>query len=233
MSELITNRRTSRITDLDRKMVRELCDLHPLDMSQLCAKVGLNKTAFSNFLTGRRPLPEKFAPQFLRQIGLTVKGGIDSRHLFYFAVGPGLEDLAAKWIGRLLPNGGNMWTIIQYVLMHEHEIEHENFPFESYELGVVLLGDDHAVIVRDDVNFGNFSWIPGFWKKRGSLEGKALLDTVNLPTFDTISIAMKSGEHSEQEISWAEVQIFAGENGFTAEDVLQHLRTALRMRSRT
>ena len=164
MPSKISNRRVSSLAGLDRKMIRELCDLHPWDMGQLCEAVALNKSAFSNFLTGRRPLPEKFAPQFLRQIGLTIKGEMDPRHCFYFAVGPGRQDFAGKWISRLFPRGGDMWTIVSQEQFQTGEDEVE---IDVYELGVLLCCDDKVAIVRDDVNFGDVSWIPGDWKNVG------------------------------------------------------------------
>ena len=221
MTQRNSNRRVSRMADLDRQIVRELCDLHPFEMGQLCDNVGLNKSAFSNFLTGRRHLPEKFAPQFLRQIGLTVRGEVDPWHCFYFAVRPGLQDLTAKWISKLFQSGGDMWKINsrkQY-LVGEDEVE-----FEVVELGVVLLNDDNVAVIRDDVHFGDVSWIPGNWTNAGQLPaGTRLLSTATLPTRKLISTVMKASEPKVLETSWAEVQAYAEKGGLTADDMINYL----------
>ena len=229
MIQETSNRRVSRMADLDRQIVRELCDLHPFEMGQLCDNVGLNKSAFSNFLTGRRHLPEKFAAQFLRQIGLTVRGEIDPRHCFYFAVRPGLQDLAAKWISKLFPSGGDMWNINsrkQYPL-GEDEVE-----CEVVELGVVLLNDDNVAVIRDDVHFGDVSWIPGNWTNAGQLPaGTRLLSTATLPTRKLISTVMKASEPADPEASWVEVQAYAEKAGFTAQEVMNYFINTQRARA--
>ena len=224
-----SNRRMSRMADLDRQIVRELCDLHPFEMGQLCDNVGLNKSAFSNFLTGRRHLPEKFAAQFLRQIGLTVRGEIDPRHCFYFAVRPGLQDLAAKWISKLFPSGGDMWKINSHkqYLAGEDEVE-----FEVVELGVVLLNDDNVAVIRDDVHFGDVSWIPGNWTNAGQLPaGTRLLSTATLPTRKLLSTVMKASEPADPEASWVEVQAYAEKAGFTAQEVMNYFINTQRARA--
>ena len=211
------------MADLDRQIVRELCDLHPFEMGQLCDNVGLNKSAFSNFLTGRRHLPEKFAPKFLRQIGLTVRGEIDPRHCFYFAVRPGLQDLAAKWISKLFPIGGEIWKIISQERRLVDEDEDEG-GFDVFELGVVLLNDDNVAVIRDDVHFGEVSWIPGRWTKAGYLpDGSRLLSTTTLPTRKLLSTIMEFSDPVEPEASWAEVQAYAEKGGLTADDMMNYL----------
>ena len=218
-----SNRRVSRMADLDRQIVRELCDLHPCEMGQLCDNVGLNKSAFSNFLTGRRHLPEKFAPKFLRQIGLTVRGEIDPRHCFYFAVRPGLQDLAAKWISKLFPSGGEIWKIISQErrLVDEDEDEVE---CEVVELGVVLLNDDNVAVIRDDVHFGDVSWIPGNWTNAGQLPtGTRLLSKTTMPTRKLFDMVIQACEPTVPETSWAEVQAYAEKGGLTADDMMNYL----------
>ena len=229
MIQETSNRRLSRMADLDRQIVRELCDLHPFEMGQLCDNVGLNKSAFSNFLTGRRHLPEKFAAQFLRQIGLTVRGEIDPRNCFYFAVRPGLQDLAAKWISKLFPSGGDMWKINSHkqYLAGEDEVE-----FEVVELGVVLLNDENVAVIRDDVHFGDVSWIPGNWTNAGQLPaGTRLLSTATLPTRKLISTVMKASEPADPEASWVEVQAYAEKAGFTAQEVMNYFINTQRARA--
>ena len=229
MPSKISNRRVSSLAGLDRKMIRELCDLHPWDMGQLCEAVALNKSAFSNFLTGQRPLPEKFAPQFLRQIGLTIKGEMDPRHCFYFAVRPGLQDLAAKWISKLFPSGGDMWKINSHkqYLAGEDEVE-----FEVVELGVVLLNDANVAVIRDDVHFGDVSWIPGNWTNAGQLPaGTRLLSTATLPTRKLISTVMEASEPADPEASWVEVQAYAEKAGFTAQEVMNYFINTQRARA--
>ena len=222
MNGISPSRRVSPIADLDREQVRELCELHPLEMGQLCEKVGLNKSVLSNFLAGRRPFPQKFAPVFLRQIGLTVKGEIDPRHCFYLAVGPGLEDLAAKWIKRLFPLGGTMCILYRYLRFDDPDMGEYRV-----EAGVALSGDEVVAVVRDDVNFGNFSWIPGAWKSGESLDADELLDVTRMPAKKDVLAAMASVPTYDHMI-WSEIQRVAEAAGLTGDDVLRILEKTIR-----
>ena len=222
MKEIPLSRRVSPIADLDREQVRELCELHPLEMGQLCEKVGLNKSVLSNFLAGRRPLPQKFAATFLRQLGLTVKGEIDPRHCFYLVVGPGLEDLAAKWIKRLFPLGGTMSIVHRYMQSDDPEVDQYRV-----EPGVALAGGDVVAVVRDDVNFGNFSWIPGAWECGESLARDEFFDVTRLPAKKDVLAAMTSVS-TYDDMTWAEVQYVAEAAGLTGGDVLRILEEKIR-----
>jgi len=222
MNEISSNRRVSPIADLDREQIKELCDLHPWEMGQMCEKVGLNKSVLSNFLAGRRPFPQKFAPTFLRQIGLNVKGEIDLRHCFYLTVGPGLEDLAAKWIKRLFPLGGTMCILYRYMRSDD--------PGEGeyrVEAGVALAGGEFVAVVRDDVNFGDFAWIPGVWEAGDSLDADVLLDMTRLPAKKDVLAAMASVPTYDHMI-WGEIQRVAEAAGFTGDDVLRIVKDTIR-----
>ncbi len=222
MNEKSSNRRVSPIADLDREQIKELCDLHPLDMGQLCEKVGLNKSVLSNFLSGRRPFPQKFAPTFLRQIGLNVKGEVDPRHCFYLTVGPGLEDLAAKWIKRLFPLGGTMCVV--YKNLHSDDPEEGEYRAEA---GVALAGGELVAVVRDDVNFGDFAWIPGVWESGNSLNANDVLNVARLPAKKEVLAAMASVPTYDNMI-WGEVQRVAEAAGLTGDEVLRIVEDAIR-----
>ncbi|ABM39732.1 hypothetical protein [Polaromonas naphthalenivorans] len=222
MNEISPGRRVSPIADLDREQIKELCELHPLEMGQLCAKVGLNKSVLSNFLAGRRPFPQKFAPTFLRQIGLNVKGEIDPRHCFYLTVGPGLEDLAAKWIKRLFPLGGTMCIV--YKNMRSDDPEEGEYRVEA---GVALTGGELVAVVRDDVNFGDFAWIPGVWETGNSINADDLLDVTRLPAKKDVLAAMASVPTYDNMI-WGEVQRVAEAAGLTGDEVLRIVEDAIR-----
>lgn len=214
-------------------MVRELCDLHPLDMSSLSERVGLNKTAFSNFLMGRRPLPEKYAPQFLRQIGMTVKGELDPRHCFYFVVSPGVENLASKWIAKLFPSGGRMMRIIR-----RDTDTRDPHTGGEHVLGAVLSDGKYMAVIRDDVNFGNLSWIPCDWTSSSKLYAHdRLLDTVNLPTWATVNglsdELVANTQHADvcgDAVSWADFQSFAEKGGLRAQDAMKLVKDSLAKR---
>jgi hypothetical protein len=233
MNETADSRNASPTDGLDRTVVRELCELHPLDMSQLCQKVGLNKTAFSNFLTGRRPMPKAVAPQFLRQIGLTVYGELDPRHCFRFDVGPAEIELAVKWIGRLFPSGGNRIPILKTEV---HRVDEDDVEQDTYAAGAVLLSDSIVAVVHDKVHFGDMSWIPGAWKTTGDLahvQGLRLLDSDRLVTKETVSAAISLIDPVDEPASWASVQHFAEHAGLSPNDVLKILGQAIRDRAST
>ena len=222
-----SNRRGSRLTELDREVVRELCDLHPWDMGQLCEKVGLNKSAFSNFLTGRRYLPQKHAAQFLRQLGLSVTGEVDNRHCFYFVVGPGLQELALKWIEKLFPQGGKLFTLAQGAL----SLEGAGGPGRDRPLlGVVLLSLDAVAVVRDKVNFGDFAWITGNWERSGHLlDAQALLDEHHLSDKSAVYAAIDGAPADDPQV-WADIQRAAQNAGLSGGQVLELVNGVIRER---
>lgn len=219
-----SDRRVSRIAELDRDAIRQLCDLHPWGLGRLCRNVGLDRTVLSHFFSGRRPLPQKYAPEFLRQIGLTVKGEIDQRHCFYIAVAPGLEDIAAAWIKRLFPTGGERVTLCEYV---EGSDDHGDPIQEKWDLGWALSGGGIAAVVKDAVHFGDMSWMAGIWRDHGAVPYAQDLLSVEHLASKTDVIAAVQSIPTTPDLSWAEIKSVASEAGLDANDVLQILQDAI------
>ena len=219
-----SNRRLSRLSDLDREVVRELCDLHPWEMGQLCQSVGLNKSAFSNFLTGRRHLPQKHAAQFLRQLGLSVTGEVDKRHCFYFVVGPGLQKLALQWIDKLFPQGGKLFTLAQGARSLESA---GGLDRDNALLGVAFVGLETVAVVRDEVNFGDFTWITGQWERLGPLlDAQSLLDENHLPDKSTVYAAIEGVQADDQQVL-ADIRRVAQNAGLSGGQVLELIQRAV------
>ena len=224
MTTLPSNRRLSRLSDLDRDVIRELCDLHPWDMAQLCEKVGLNKSAFSNFLTGRRHLPQKHAAPFLRQLGLSVTGEVDTRHCFYFVVGPGLQELTLQWIHKLFPQGGQLFALAQGA----RSLEGAGKPGQERTLlGVALVGLETVAVVRDELNFGDFAWITGQWERSGRLlDAQSLLDEHHLPEKTDVYRAIDGAPADDQQV-WAEIRQLAQNANLSSGLVLELVQGAV------
>ena len=53
------NRRVSPLATLNKDLVKQLCDLHPWDLKELCAQARLDQTVLSHFFAGRRPFHVK------------------------------------------------------------------------------------------------------------------------------------------------------------------------------
>ena len=226
MKEASSDRRVSKIADLDREAVRGLCDLHPFGLGRLCSNVGMERTVLSHFFSGRRLLPQKYAPQFLRQIGLTVKGEVDPRHCFYIAVAPGMEDLATSWIKRLFPAGGERVTLCRYLDGDDGTGE----PIaERRDEGWALYGGGIAAVVQDSVHFGDASWIPGVWDDHGLAPyADDLLSVAHLPSkADVIAAVHSIPIHTD--LIWSEIQKAASDAGLEGNDVLRILNDAIRV----
>lgn len=220
MSPAPSLRRLSRIPDLDRAAIKQLCDLHPWELGQLCADVGLDKTVLSNFFAGRRPFPQKLAPLFLRQIGLTAAGEVDVRHCFVFQLKAGMQDLAIEWLKRLFPGGGRKIELSNTAVDHERPQR----PVDQQAYGVALFDDRIAAVVRDDIHFGDHSWIPGKWSLWGhddSADGLLSLD--NLPTKADVMAAMNSLPQYD-EVVWRYIKEGAMAAGLSGDAVLAILK---------
>lgn len=216
-----TNRRLSPLRGLDAAMVKDLCDLHPWKLGRLCKNVGLNRMGLSHFFAGRRPLPQSEAVAFLNQIGLTIKGEIDTRHCFVFAVKAGMQDLAAKWINRLFPDGG-VKLIVSDRWPNGGRTE---IPPQKPSHGVALYNGKIAAVVHVPEADLNYSWLPGKWESLGTaVDAEGLLATEDLPSASLVRIWLENNEFHEI-VSWQQVQQETEERGLNAYDVLQLIRS--------
>ncbi|MDO8768151.1 MAG: hypothetical protein Q7K57_05505 [Burkholderiaceae bacterium] len=216
----MTNRRLSPLRDLDVALVKSLCQLHPWGLGRLCANVGLSRMALSHFFAGRRPLPQKEAVAFLKQIGLTVKGEIDPRHCFVLLVRAGLQDLAIEWIARLFPKGGVM-LIVNDRWPNGGRTE---VPPQQASHGAALYDGEIAAVVHISKADPEFAWLPGDWEiVNNTSDAEGILATEELPTKDTVRIAIED-TNREEVASWRQVQVEAEGAGLSAYDVLQRIR---------
>lgn len=228
METPLTNRRLSPLRGLDVAMVKDLCDLHPWKLGKLCKNVGLSRMALSHFFSGRRPLPQKEAVAFLNQIGLTVKGEIDTRHCFVIAVKAGMQDLAAGWIGRLFPEGGTK-LIVSDRWPNGGRTE---IPPQKPTHGVALYDGKIAAVVHAPDAGQDYSWLPGKWEDIGTaVDAEGLLATEDLPSTSLVRIWFE--ENDFKTASWDQVQLEAEDRGLSANDVLQLIRKTQHSSSRT
>jgi len=89
--------------DIDLKMFRLLCSLHPWTLGELCKQVGLKQSVLSMVFAGKRPLPFRIAKQFLQQVGMREDGTLDSDHGFVFMEKPGLEQELSALLTKMYP----------------------------------------------------------------------------------------------------------------------------------
>lgn len=95
------------------------------------------------------------------------------------------------------------------------------------EAGVALTGGELVAVVRDDVNFGDFAWIPGVWETGNSINADDLLDVTRLPAKKDVLAAMASVPTYDNMI-WGEVQRVAEAAGLTGDEVLRIVEDAIR-----
>lgn len=222
MNEKSIDRRVSKIADLDRNAVRELCELHPWDLGRLCTNVGMERTALSHFFSGRRPFPQKFAARFLQQIGLTIKGDIDPKHCFWFKVRAGQEDNAVKWIEKLFPQGG------QRVDVSNSGLE-GNIPVDKWVFGTALYNGAHAALILDEIHFSDHSWIPGSWAMDfGSDFADNLVSIDQMPTkLDVVELMQDAKKHDYDEYMWSSIRDMASFHQISVDDVMSLLKASI------
>ena len=225
MKSASTDRRISKIADLDREKVRELCELHPWGLGRLSSGIGLERTALSHFFSGRRPLPQTFAAKFLRQIGLTVKGEMDFKHCFWLSAKAGMEDVAVSWISQIFPNGGKLIKLSNA----GHSYEHEQLPQSEWVFGVALFDGNAVALMRDEIHFEDHSWIPGEWKVVDTNEfADDLLGVENAPSKADIVELMESAKNYDyEEHMWGRVRDIAKEYGLSGDQVLDLVKNGI------
>lgn len=91
MTATETKRFRSTFHELDLKLLRLLCDMHPLPMVELCKIVDLEPTVLYMVLAGKRPLPGRVAREFLALMGMKEDGTLDPGHGFILKEKPGRE----------------------------------------------------------------------------------------------------------------------------------------------
>lgn len=219
-----TNRRVSAIAGLDRVTVRELCDLHPWDLGRLCEAAGVDRTVLSHFFAGRRPLPQRVAVGFLRQLGMRVSGDLDPQHGFFFYVRPGYSELAAKWVERLFPGGGKRLEIST-----DLEVDAALPGAAASKRGVVLVDGNHTAVVQDAAAREASEWMSGAWEDIGHEDrAGALLDHEHLPSKAAIAAAVQGVPTFERYVwddpDWDQVKREAIRQGRGAREVLQLLQ---------
>jgi len=225
MNEKSLDRRVSKIADLDRNAVRELCELHPWDLGLLCTNVGMERTALSHFFSGRRPFPQKFAARFLQQIGLTIKGDIDPKHCFWFKVRAGQEDNAVKWIEKLFPQGGQRVDVSNSGQDHDRA----NIPDDKLVFGTALYNGVNAALILDEIHFSDHSWIPGAWKVDiGSDLADDLLATDQMPTkLDVAELMQEAKNQDYDEFMWSSIRDLASFHQIPVDDVMSLLKASI------
>lgn len=225
MKQSTTDRRISKIADLDSEKVKELCELHPWDLGQLSSNVGLERTALSHFFSGRRPLPQTFAAKFLRQIGLTVKGELDPKHCFWICPRAGMEDIATKWVSLIFPNGGKLVNLSNTGQSYERT----QLPPEKWIFGVALYDGNAVALVRDEIHFEDHSWLPGNWEELDTNDfSDDYLDIEKPPVKADIIELMKSAQKTNYEdLAWERVHDLAKQYGLTGDQVFDTLKSSI------
>lgn len=71
--------------DIDLGLLRQLCDVHPWTLKELCRVVGIEQAVLSMVFAGKRPLPARIAKEFLSLLGMQLDGSFDIEHAFVFA----------------------------------------------------------------------------------------------------------------------------------------------------
>jgi len=221
-----THRRVSAIAGLDRVAVRELCDLHPWDLGRLCEAAGVDRTVLSHFFAGRRPLPQRVAVGFLRQLGMHASGDLDPQHGFFFYVRPGYSELAAKWVERLFPGGGKRLEI-----SNDLEVDESGSDPAPSKRGVLLVDGNFAAVVQDAAAREGSEWIRGTWEDIGHEdEAGALLDHDHLPSRAVIAAAVQGVPTFERYVwddpDWDQVKREAIRQGRGAREVLTLLQAS-------
>ena len=217
------NRRTSPLSNLDRDLVKVLCDVHPWGLKELCEKVGLDNTVLSHFFAGRRPLPSKVAVSFLRQIGLRSDGKFDAEYCFVFKPPLGMEARLAQLISLIFPKGGRRIALINEFITYGKA--------KSYRLdetvGYALFDGITAAVIHINDSSDVKLILPGKWKSvSNDAAGDALLSLDDLPKKSDVMVWFVAEGSDAPEINWGSVETEARTKGLTPSDVLQMIKSS-------
>ena len=205
---------------LYRALVKTLCELHPWGQAQLCRAIGMDPTALSNFLGGRRPFSKKYAAAFVSQIGLTLDLQLDPSHCFVLAPGLGMGKLEAELILQLFPNGGEMMELSS--VMYSQGL-HTRVQTAIESFGVALHGGGFTAVVHGN---GHARWIQttGKWtiRKQADSSSVDLLRFLPLPTKDEV-VAEFAKAGAIDPGSWDDVIAKAVDLGLKPYQVLEVL----------
>lgn len=96
--------------DINLVTLRELCDVHPWTLGEMCRHVGVDQSVLSMVFSGKRPLPTSIAKQFLGLLGMQVDGSLDIDHAFVFAEKRSNENTLNALLDRMYPEkAGVVW----------------------------------------------------------------------------------------------------------------------------
>lgn len=216
------NRRVSPLATLNKDLVKQLCDLHPWDLKELCAQARLDQTVLSHFFAGRRPLPAKFAVAFLKQIGLRSDGEFDSEHCFVLKPALGMETKLTGLLGLLFPHGGKKidlsteWINKGKAKLLPGEMSH----------GCALFDGGNTAVIHDNDLSDIPLVIPGDWNLVDYDNSAELLLSLNLlPKKSDVLASFAAADLEAPDINWESVRTQASSMGFTPNDVLQILKS--------
>lgn len=225
-TSLPARRQVSPLSSLDRGLFKQLCELHPWDLSRLSAAVKLTPSVLSHVFAGRRPLPQKVAHKLLSLLGMTPSGELNRSHLFVLQSKAGAEPQLLSFLERLFPEGAEVVDLNDYPLDKASE---DIPPDHETKFGFALSDGKSAALIRGCSS----DWVVGKdtdrWPVISSEAGaEALLNEDRFPPKSEVVALVSRVPAFNQRVrdaDWELVRNEAESRGVTASMILAYLRT--------
>lgn len=208
--------------DLDLKLLRSLCNLHPWPMLEICKFLGIGRSVLTNVFSGQRPIPTRVAQNFLDFVGMRYDGSLDPNHVFILKEKPGNEAELADLLARIFPiNPASTVTLVASRINESCEAT----SFKSKHGLIYFDGLYAAVVHNSDKKTEPVIRENNRWKLIDSGPSDNLLSTHPLPTkLDVLRTV--SGSNFPIKITWKQVEDASKAKGMDAAHVLQLINSA-------
>lgn len=204
--------------DIDLKLLRELCNLHPWTMMEICQYVGIGRSVLTNVFSGQRPIPTRVAQKFLDFVGMQPDGSLDREHAFILQERPGNEEALADLFKRIFPTNraGSVKLIAPGVTESG-----EQDPLKPRS-GTAYFDGQFAAVVHGINKVEPASHSDEKWKMIDVSSSDILLSKHPLPTKLDVLRKVSVADFQIQ-ITWDQVILASKAKGLDASDVLQFI----------
>lgn len=207
----------SPLRTIDLTLLRSLCEHHPWPLKDLCKSVDMDPSILSNVFSGRRPLPTRYAKDFLELVGLNTDSTFNMSHAFVFVEKQGRESDLSSLLNQIYPDRAGVVLLSSTTVTSDSFIETKSF----HTAGRAFFDGKIATVVH-----GGEGLTTRKWETRAEFAFKdyetanVLLSTNPLPKKLDVLKAF-TGSKSAREVTWQDVQNASVLRNLAASDVLE------------
>ena len=207
----------SPLRSIDLTLLKSLCEFHPWPLKDLCKSVDMDPSILSNVFSGRRPLPTRYAKDFLEFIGLNSDSTFNMRHAFVLVEKQGRESDLSTLLNRIYPERAGVVLLSSTTAESDSSIETKSF----HTAGRAFFDGKIATVVHGGEGLSTRQWEtrPEFAFK--DYETASVLLSINpLPTKLDVLKAF-TGSKSAREVTWQDVHNASLQRNLTPSDLLE------------